>query len=384
MKIKITKGQYNALLLAEQKRILNNQTNVLTESINENIERLDEGWKEIVLGISMLMGVNLSGQNDLTAKKALSDANVMNQIEATLEDKSKTEELVNLMKEKGMKDPSAMLAKNADEIVNNFNDLSDKEKLGVKLNVVTVNNLKSLESRLKQGYAVKSADISQDTIKSNKPQKIVTIQDTVDFEFGNMKNLFDTGGYNLTNDGRQAIKDAIDSVKSQGGEIIGVEIESSTDAQRMPSFISKQDKTGNIKLANLRSNSVNEIVSELVGSAKITTREIPDNGSDIVSAEEFKRADDAKDEVKLKELKAATAEKRYVKLKIVAKFNLKSEDPEPIPDKIIKKMRFELVKMYEGSKGTVKIGGKKPSFKHKQFKCNIKKDKSGVANCFTF
>jgi len=383
-KLKITREQYNALILAEQKRLTINPTNVLTESINENVEKLDEGWKEIVLGISMLMGLNLTGQNDLTAKKALSDANIMNQIETTLEDKSKTEELINLMKEKGIKDPSDMLAKNAEEIVDNFNELSDKEKLGAKLNVVTVKSLKALDSKLKQGYALKSVDVSQDTIKSNQPEKIVEIEDTVDFEFGNMKNLFDTGGYNLTNDGRQAIKDAIDSVKSQGGEIISVEIESSTDAQRMPSFISKQDKTGNIKLANLRSNSVNEIVSELVGSAKITTREIPDNGSDIVSAEEFKRADDAKDEVKLKELKAATAEKRYVKLKIVAKFTLKSEDPEPIPDKIITNMRAEVVKLYGGSKGTIKIGGKKPHFKHKKFKCKRLVDKTGVANCFTF
>jgi len=327
-KLKITREQYNALILAEQKRLINNPSNVLTESINENVERLDEGWKEVVLGISMLMGLNLTGQNDLTAKKALSDANIMNQIEATLEDKSKTEELINLMKEKGMKDPSAMLAKNAEEIVDNFNELSDKEKLGAKLNVVTVKSLKALDSKLKQGYALKSVDVSQDTIKSNQPEKIVEIEDTVDFEFGNMKNLFDTGGYNLTNDGRQAIKDAIDSVKSQGGEIISVEIESSTDAQRMPSFISKQDKTGNIKLANLRSNSVNEIVSELVGSAKITTREIP--------------------------------------------------------DKIITNMRAEVVKLYGGSKGTIKIGGKKPHFKHKKFKCKRLVDKTGVANCFTF
>ena len=93
-KLKITREQYNALILAEQKRLTINPTNVLTESINENVEKLDEGWKEIVLGISMLMGLNLTGQNDLTAKKALSDANIMNQIEATLEDKSKTEELI--------------------------------------------------------------------------------------------------------------------------------------------------------------------------------------------------------------------------------------------------------------------------------------------------
>ncbi len=381
-KIKITQEQYNKLIITEQKRLFNNPSDLLSESINKNSELLEEGWKEIVLGVAMLMGLNLTGQNDLTAKKALSDANIINQIEATLEDETKIQELIGAMKEKGMADPSSMLAKNADEIVNNFNKLSDKEKNSAKLNVVTANTLKSLDSKLKQGYALKSSDISQDTIKGVQQQKIVTIKDTVDFEFGNMNNLFDTGGYNLTEDGRQAIKEAIDSVKAQGGRIISVDIESSTDAERFPSLIDKNDPTGNIKLANLRSESVNNIISGLVDGAEITSREIPNNGSDVVSSETFKKYANNK-EAKQK-LEDKTAKFRYVKLNIVAEFTQESEEPEPKPDKIITKMRFELVKMYEGSNGTIKIGGKTPKFKHKKFKCKRLTDKTGVANCFTF
>ncbi len=127
-KIKITKEQYDRLIISEQTRIIINQNSLLSESINKNAELLEEGWKEIVLGVAMLMGLNLTGQNDLTAKKALSDANTINQIEAKLEDDAKIGELINIMKEKGMKDPSAMLAKNADNIVSDFNKLSEKEK----------------------------------------------------------------------------------------------------------------------------------------------------------------------------------------------------------------------------------------------------------------
>lgn len=380
-KIKITKEQYNSLILAEQKRLMNS-SDLLSESINKNSELLEEGWKEIVLGVSMLMGLNLTGQNNAVAEKAIHDANIMKQIEATFENKAKTQELIDLMTKKGMKDPSEMLRKNADEIEDNYNELSDKEKMGIKLSVVAVNNLKSLESKLKQGYALKSTDIQQDTIKSNKPQKIVTIKDTVDFEFGNMNNLFDTGGYGLSNDGRQAINDAIESVKAQGGKILSIEIESSTDAENMPSLKSKEDPTGNIQLAKLRSESVSNVVSGLADGAEITTREIPNNGSDVVSAETFKKYATNKDA--LAKLREKSAEYRYVKLKIVAQFTQESEDPEPKPDQIVKKMRFELVKMYDASKGTIKIGGKKPSFKHKKFKCKLAKDKSGVANCFTF
>lgn len=381
-KIKITQEQYNKLIITEQKRLFNNPSDLLSESVNRNAELLEEGWKEIVLGVSMLMGLNLTGQNAAVAEKATHDANIMKQIEATLEDKTKTQELIDAMKEKGMKDPSVMLAKNADEIEDNYNELSDKEKMGIKLSVVAVNNLKALENKLKQGYALKSSDISQDTIKGKQEQKIVTIKDTVGFEFGNMNNLFDTGGYNLTEDGRQAIKEAIDSVKTQGGRIISVEIESSTDAERFPSLIDKNDPTGNIQLANLRSESVNNVVSGLVDGAEITSREIPNNGSDVVSAETFKKYANNK-EAKQK-LEDKTAEFRYVKLNIVAEFTQESEDPEPKPDKIITKMRFELVKMYEGSKGTIKISGKTPKFKNKKFKCKRLTDKTGVANCFTF
>jgi hypothetical protein len=381
-KIKITREQYDNLLLAEQKRLSNSSNDLLTESINNNSELLEEGWKEIVLGIAMLMGLNLTGQNNKTAEKALSDANIIKQIETTLEDKSETEELVNLMKEKGMKDPSLKLAQNADKIINNFNKLSDKEKINAKLSVAIASNLKSLDSKIKQGYALKSADISQDTIKGGQNNKIIIIKDTIDFEFGNMKNLFDTGGYNLTEDGKKAINNAIDSIKTLGGKVLSVEIESSTDAERIESLITKDDPTGNITLANLRSESVNDLVSSLVGDAEITTREIPNNGKDIVSTETFKKV--ANDVNKTKKLRDETAQFRYVKLNIVAEFTKESEDPEPIPDKIIKNMRFELVKLYEPSSGTVKIGGKKPKFKNSNFKCKRLVDKSGVANCFTF
>ena len=381
-KIKITREQYNKLVLSEQQNRQNKTNDILTESINKNVELLEEGWKEVVLGISMLMGLNLTGQNNVAAEKAVHNANVMKQIEATLEDKTKTQELVDIMKEKGIKDPSAMLAKNAEAIVKRYNEIADDDDINIKLGTITVHNLKGLEGKLKQGYALKSAEMSTDTIKSNKKPSVVVVKDTLSVDMGNMQNLFDTGGYNLTQDGKQAIKDAIESVVSQGGKILSVEIESSTDAENMPSLKSKEDPTGNIKLSNLRSQSVNDIVAGLVSDAEITTREIPNNGSDVVSSDTFKKAATNKD--KLAKLRQETSEFRYVKLNIVAEFTSETEDPNPKPDDIIKKYRFEVVKMYETSSSGKKMGGGKPKFKKKQFKCKLKKDKTGVADCFTF
>jgi hypothetical protein len=275
-----------------------------------------------------------------------------------------------------------MLAKNAETIVKRYNEIADDDDFNIKLGVITVHNLKNLESKLKQGYAVKSAEMSTDTIKSNKKTSIILIKDTLSVDMGNMQNLFDTGGYNLTQDGKQAIKDAIESVISQGGKILSVEIESSTDAERIVSLISKEDPTGNIKLSNLRTQSVNDVVGGLVSDAEVTTREIPNNGSDIVSAEAFKKAATNKDE--LAKLRQQSSEFRYVKLNIVAEFTSESDEPEPKADEIIKKYRFEVVKMYETSSGGKKMGGGKPQFKKKKFKCVLKKDKTHVADCFTF
>lgn len=381
-KIKITREQYNKLVLAEQKNRQNKSNDILTESINKNVQLLEEGWKEVVLGISMLMGLQLTGQNNAAAVNAVHNADIMKQIEATLDDEEKTQELVKVMQEKGIKDPSSMLAKNAESIVKRYNEIADDDDFNIKLGVITVHNLKNLESKLKQGYAVKSAEMSTDTIKSNKKPNIIVVKDTLSVDMGNMQNLFDTGGYNLTQDGKQAIKDAIESIISQGGKILSVEIESSTDAERIVSLISKEDPTGNIKLSNLRTQSVNDVVGGLVSDAEITTREIPNNGSDIVSAEAFKKAATNKDV--LAKLRQQSSEFRYVKLNIVAEFTSESDEPEPKADEIIKKYRFEVVKMYETSSGGKKMGGGKPQFKKKKFKCVLKKDKTHVADCFTF
>jgi flagellar motor protein MotB len=382
-KLKITKEQYDRLVLTEQKVRTNVYVDgILTEDINNKAELLDEGLKDILLGVSMLIGLNLSGQNKDIGDKALNNANILKQIEATLEDKSKTQELIDAMKAKGIKDPSAMLATNAEKIIDRYNEISDDKDINIKLGVVAVNNLKSLESKLKQGYAVKSAEMSTDTIKGVQETKIVVVKDTLSIDLDNMQNMFVTGGYQLSEDGKKAIKDAIESVTSQGGKIISVEIESSTDAEKMASLSTKEDPTGNIELANLRSQSVNDIVGGLVSGAEVTTREIPNNGSEVVSPEMFKKAANNKEE--LLKLRNKTSEFRYVKLNIVAEFTTETIEPEPKPDVIIKKYRFEVVKMYETSSTIKKIGGGKPHFKHKKFKCKKLKDKSIVSRCATF
>ena len=132
-KIKITKEQYDRLIISEQKRLVNKNSDILKENV-----------KEIVFGVAKLMDLPLTGHNELIAKKALSNAESMKKIKDTLEDEDKTKELIELMKEKGMENSSTILNKKADKIISNFNKLSDKQNLGIKLNFFTENNLNDL------------------------------------------------------------------------------------------------------------------------------------------------------------------------------------------------------------------------------------------------
>ena len=91
-KIKITSEQYKSILLREQENRLNASGNVLNENLELGPELLEEGWKEVLLGVALLMGVGLTGINKTMAQNALKDEQTMSQIKATLEDENKTRE----------------------------------------------------------------------------------------------------------------------------------------------------------------------------------------------------------------------------------------------------------------------------------------------------
>ena len=123
-KIKITESQYNKILLHEQAE----RKNILTE-----------GPKEVMLGVAVLAGIKLTGQNEFLSQKALKDSSVLRDIKSTFEDEGRLKELVSKMEEKGMESPSLLLSKNAKLIVDKFNELSSD-----KLDFISLSNLKEL------------------------------------------------------------------------------------------------------------------------------------------------------------------------------------------------------------------------------------------------
>ncbi len=377
-KIKLTRSQYEKLLIHEQQVRLK-ELEVIGSVYIPSKENLQEGWKDVVLGISMLIGIGLTGQNEIIAQNAVKNAETMGQVKSTLEDPEKVKELVDALKEKGMKDPSATLSTNAEKIIDTFNKLSNDNKLKYKVDVKAVNNLLGLNSKLKQGYALSKSDVSTDTLDTDVP-KPISIEDTIDIEFGS-SNLFVSGGFTLSPEGIDTIEIAIQEIKKQNGKIVSVEIETSTDTEEISKFKSESDPTGNIKLAELRTTSIANLISSLESNISITHREIPNNGSNIVSANQFLKAINNPEAIQA--LRDKTAEFRYEKVKIIAVFESPKTDIVTPPPQLIKKYRFELVKIIESSGKTRNIKTK-VHFKHKKFKCKKGEVKAKIIECATF
>ena len=366
-RLKITHKQYEAILL-------NEQTNRLIDEQPKEI--LGEGFKEVLLGIAMLMGVGLSGPNAAVAQSALQNDATISQIKATLEDETKLKELVQDFAEKGMKNPDSLMAKNAQNIVDKFNKLASEKDKTYKVSNKVVTNLQSLSQELDKGYAIKKLDIGSDTIKGQTITKTITVKDTVEVILGN-DNTFITGGFTLSSEGITSIKSTIDGVKNINGKVVSANIESSTDAESVPKFKSEEDPTGNIKLANLRTKSVTDLLQTLDSEIKITHREIPNNGSDVVSAKQFLAA--ATDRKELQELRNKTSEFRYVKLTLVFEIEQKVSE-ETAPETVVKNYRAELIRVFDIDKVKPPSGGPPIIFGGKKLKCGG----SGSNKCFTF
>ena len=368
-KIKITESQYKSLLLNEKQNRL----------INENLQLLEEGWKDVVLGISLLLGVGLSGQNKAIAQDALKNEETMSQIKSTLEDENKLGELVDALKEKGMSDPETRLAQNADKVVDMFNKVAKDDNIKYRVDVKVVNNLTDLKSKIRQGYALKDVEKTTDVIKGQEGY-VITVTDTIDVDFGN-DNMFESGGYTITEAGNDTIKMTINEILNQGGEIIGVDIESSTDAEMIRRFRTPNDPTGNIQLARLRYESIARLIDSFVNGVPVKHRELPNNGSNVVSTQDFINV--SNDPRRLKILRDLTSEYRYTKLRIIAVFKTKDE-VAPTPDKFIERYRAELVKVSEVVTSTKNINTR-VKFMKKQYKCIKPSGKGGkMLDCTSF
>ena len=343
----------------ELKNLYNNE-----QPTPEKKETLEEGWKEVLLGVSLMLGVNLSNQGKALAQDITKNKETMSQIKDVIEDSSKTTELINLMKEKGFKNPGELISKNSDNLIKKYNEISDENNLNYKVNKTSAISLRDLNSKLQQGYAISKIDTRTEK-ETAAPIKKYTIKDFLEVNL-NSDNLFKTGSYELSQIGKDSIISIFNEIKAQNGTILKIEIESSTDAERI--------SYGNKKLAELRNESFSNLINSLItqdSTFETTKIEKPDNGSNVVSAQEFYNARNNKEE--LKNLRIKTSEFRYSKLKIDVLYVSESEMQIINPQEITTKYRVELVKVCYNNRGVIKMD-RGPIFPKKKMSCKTSKD----------
>lgn len=317
-------------------------------------QQLNEGWKEIVLGTAMLLGVNLSGQNKLIAQDAIKNQQILTQIKNTLES-DKIEDLSQSLEDAGLRNALDKIENNAKTIEDKFNKIAKDKGLDYKLSIKTVESEKELKTKLQQGYALKDIKTKKDTIDNIEVDTLITM----DLSFGS-DLFFITGGYELSDIGKQAIQDTINIIKNKDINITNVIVESSTDTEPI--------KIGNQKLSQLRTDNVKSILNNL-GIDSVTTNPLYNQGEQLYHQGMSK-------EQRI-EARKQTSKYRYVKITIQGEKVFKLTD---IKDKtVLEKNTYELVKIIEKDltqRTTIKL-----RLNLKSFKCHKIKRGNKVDSC---
>lgn len=245
------------------------QLGLIVEHVNK--ETINEGFKEVALSLALLAGVSL-GSNKALAQKALKDKDVIERINNTLNNEEALSRVTSSLESIGYEDAYELITKNADSIKREISKPLKK----TYMRGASDDNLGEL---LDKGYAI--ANINSDTIrKVVSLDDSLTLSDMVEVVTMNLPNdnLFVTGGYELKPGITNEITKFVDSVKSSGAIVTGVKIEASTDKEPIRSLASDSDSTGNVKLVELRINSVTDVLKSAgVNDSKITECAIPNN-----------------------------------------------------------------------------------------------------------
>ena len=130
-KLKITKKQYDTILLREQESRLKSISMPIMEE-TKGKEPLSNGISNLVFILAKLLGKEMTGQNKVHLENALNDVTNLKRLKGMLEDSDKTKELISGLEAKGMDNPSEKLGLNAKEIIAEFNKLNPDIQLDDK------------------------------------------------------------------------------------------------------------------------------------------------------------------------------------------------------------------------------------------------------------
>jgi len=140
IKLIINKRQHDMIILYEQSIKLNE-----TEKVNTP--------EDVILVVSKLLGVNLTGLNDVKCQEAIKNKDTLNKVKNTLNSDTEIKKLIDSLSEKSMVNPEIKLSEKSKDIIKKFNKLvddledTDYNKTNLKLDTVAFDLLRNLNKK---------------------------------------------------------------------------------------------------------------------------------------------------------------------------------------------------------------------------------------------
>lgn len=335
---------------------------------------IEEGWKELVLGAALVLGMNVGRAQD-RAEKILQNDSLRSQIENTLNN----EEGINNLAEKLRIDSGELksyMEKNAEEINKTFDTYEKKGNTSISVRQGDkYGSTKSMLSKLKnQGYAITGIETIYDTIIKN-PNQPVVMTDTVSLAIPTSERN-DTFKHDLPAETINSIQNFLQTIESTNGTIKSITILAKTDAERTPSYISDSDPTGNYTLAKKRAEEAKKAIEGSgidFGGVNIQIDDTSAVNSGLKpGSEELKRAQEEFNTDR-NGSRVKYSDDRGVDILIEYEYSsLGADDTEPevIVDKIVK-ITYAKANLYSSKTKKIKPGGGKGIKDKGGFKCKI-------------
>jgi len=229
-------------------------------------EKINEGVREVLIGLSLLAGV-VAGTVDANAqsvKTKIKDASTS--IEKVMSNPVELENIINQLEEKGMEDAAETIQKRSEEVLDKLEDFKKDNVIRTK----KTSSIEEVQKKLKTGWAI--SEFSLDTVKQNIEtssdlKNKQTSVDTTSFLI-EPSQLFEAGSFELKQSFVGDLTSEIESIFEGGNIILRVDIESSTDKQRvspglMDLLKSLGFKSDNEGLSKARNKAVSELTKQI-------------------------------------------------------------------------------------------------------------------------
>jgi flagellar motor protein MotB len=236
------------------------------QKLEESLINEEAGFKDVLMGLALLAGVVGGSVSPASAQTKLSDKEVANKIEMVLNDKQQLQTAIDSLESRGMTDAADIIQNNAEDVKHEL------KKLGKTYASVTVKDgdYVKLAKLLKKGYAISTITTNKAIQKIERDSTIAGEDqlsiDTLDVNWSS-DELFGSGLYQVSPQFKDSLTSVFQQLKDNDLSILSINIESSTDKQRIGGAGAKLQADGfepsNKGLSEARNNSVQDVIESI-------------------------------------------------------------------------------------------------------------------------